>query len=276
MAGMKQSLAARKDSSATTLETAAVVRQVVADELLDEAYRQVPDCVLDDGSAWALAMLHARRHARVGAVGLLLDIGVVWYDRARPDRAERCYLAALELWKTTPGDRRERAALHRLLAEAQLAQGRWVAAVNEARRALEHRAGDGDGALEAAQDRVMLASALMAGDVEHDEVEALLRDAMAAFELGPGPTSHAVALTARKLAEFLAGRGRIAEAISLAKLVLEVEKARLGATHFVVVNLMHDLALLYDTDGHQEMAVELWQEAERAVASAAVNVRTPR
>jgi tetratricopeptide (TPR) repeat protein len=107
---------------------------------------------------------------------------------------------------------------------------------------------------------------------QHDnDGELDLREALASDEQLLGPESYEVALRAHELANVLASRGELSEAVALYERALEIKRQVLGPRHPELAATLHNLAVLHESAGSPDEARSLWAEGLAVVATDAEN-----
>jgi tetratricopeptide (TPR) repeat protein len=225
---------------------------------VDEQEQAVPahiwDRLVDDGDVSdpdLVRLIHDRfRPASVAGVG-----------RAAGRGTDRAGGVATATRPATQDDvvRLKVEALSRLAAALQ-EDGRQGDAEGLLRRSLVlAEVAYGAEAAEAAGLRLVLAAALISqGKV--DEAQPYIDRAVTSLEAVAFDPS-AVAASAYQLAKFLAGRGKVDQAIALYEHTVAIRRKVLGPEHPEVAITLHNLALLYNAAGRVEEANSMWAEA---------------
>ena len=211
---------------------------------------QIWDRLVDDGDVndpALVRLIRERYRPRSAAAGSARDarpVGVA--TAARPATQDDVVRLKVE-------------ALNRLAAGLQ-ADGRQGEAEGLLRRGLVlAEVTYGAEAAEVAGLRLVLAAALIAqGKV--DEAQPYLDGAVTSLE-GAALDPSGVAASAYQLAKFLAGRGKVDQAIALYEHTVTIRREVLGPEHPEVAITLHNLALLYNAAGRVEEANSMWAEA---------------
>jgi tetratricopeptide (TPR) repeat protein len=106
--------------------------------------------------------------------------------------------------------------------------------------------------------RLVLAAALVAQDKVEEAQPHLDRVVSRLDAVALDPSSVA---SAYQLAKFLAGRGKVDQAIALYEHTVAIRRDALGPDHPEVAITLHNLALLYNAAGRVEEANSVWAEA---------------